>query len=173
MLWRIEAGPPFSSIFSWHFERGRVYLSGRFEKGFTMYDDTAFFDTTAQRFLIESPNRFEIFCPWTPKPKAKDRLPAKAARPSAHKRQDVAKLASAAERRIAAAKDPAEALAVERDLDTFETHMKNAGLYTPDELREINEIRMRARYRLGGLLAKIERGAGPGRGKKKSAGRRT
>jgi N6-adenosine-specific RNA methylase IME4 len=59
-------------------------------------------------------------------------------------------------------------LAVERDLDSFETLMKNSGLYTPDELREINETRMRARYRLGALLAKVERGAGPGRGKKMS-----
>jgi MT-A70 len=109
------------------------------------------------------PNR----CPLKQKPK---KLPAvvekTSARPGAHKRQDIAKLVTEVERRIAAAKDPAEALAVQRDLDTFETMMKNSGLYTPDELREINESRMRARYRLGGLLVKVERGAGPGRGKK-------
>jgi hypothetical protein len=49
-----------------------------------MYADTGqllFFDTTLLPFC-ESPNRFEIFCPWTSKPKAKNTLPAKAARPS-------------------------------------------------------------------------------------------
>jgi hypothetical protein len=93
------------------------------------------------------------------------RLPAKAARPGAHKRQDIAKIATDADRALAMAKDPAEALAVERQLDAFETIMKNSGLYTPDELREINEFRMRARYRLGALLAKVERGKAPGKDK--------
>lgn len=36
--------------------------------------------------------------------------------------------------------------------------MQDSGLYTPDEIREINEFRMRARWRLGQLLSKMERG---------------
>lgn len=37
-----------------------------------------------------------------------------------------------------------------------------------DEIRPVNELRMRARWRLGQLLSKMERGTGPGRGKKMS-----
>jgi N6-adenosine-specific RNA methylase IME4 len=44
--------------------------------------------------------------------------------------------------------------------------MRESGLYTEDEIRPINELRMRARWKLGQLLAKIERNHGPGRGKK-------
>ncbi len=36
-----------------------------------------------------------------------------------------------------------------------------------EEIRPVNEAKMRARWKLGQLLAKMERGTGPGRGKKK------
>jgi hypothetical protein len=44
--------------------------------------------------------------------------------------------------------------------------MRSAGLYTPDQIREVIEERMRARWKLGRLLAAVARTAGPGRGKK-------
>jgi hypothetical protein len=43
--------------------------------------------------------------------------------------------------------------------------MRDTGLYTTEQIREVNELRMRARWRLGALLTSVERGAGPGRGK--------
>jgi hypothetical protein len=47
--------------------------------------------------------------------------------------------------------------------------MRESGLFDPEEIRPLNETRMRARWKLGRLLAKIERpGFGPGRGKKKA-----
>jgi hypothetical protein len=36
----------------------------------------------------------------------------------------------------------------------------NAGLYSPDEMRSVNEMRMRARWSLGALLLKTERHQG-------------
>jgi hypothetical protein len=60
-----------------------------------------------------------------------------------------------------------EVLAIERKLDLAERYMTESGLYTADQIRQVNELRMRARWRLGILLAQVERGgAGPGRGKK-------
>ena len=42
-----------------------------------------------------------------------------------------------------------------------------AGLYRTEEIRPVNEMRMQARWKLGRALAKVVRGAGPGRGKQK------
>jgi hypothetical protein len=44
--------------------------------------------------------------------------------------------------------------------------MNASGLYTADQIRNVNELRMRARWKLGQLLAPVERGQtiGPGRG---------
>ena len=58
-------------------------------------------------------------------------------------------------------------LEIEAKLESVEHYMRKAGLYKTDEIRPVNEARMRARWRLGQLLAEIERSAGPGRGKKK------
>jgi len=44
--------------------------------------------------------------------------------------------------------------------------MRDAGLYSRDQIRVINETRMWAFWKLGKLLAKVDRGSGPGRGKK-------
>ena len=44
--------------------------------------------------------------------------------------------------------------------------MRNAGLYSTDKIRPANEARFEARWRLGQLLAKVERGTpGPKREK--------
>jgi hypothetical protein len=43
----------------------------------------------------------------------------------------------------------------------------NTWLYLRLEIREVVEARMRARWRLGQLLVKIDRGHGPGRGKRR------
>jgi hypothetical protein len=43
--------------------------------------------------------------------------------------------------------------------------MNASGLHTADQIRNVNELRMRARWKLGQLLARVERGSGPGRGK--------
>jgi N6-adenosine-specific RNA methylase IME4 len=78
----------------------------------------------------------------------------------APRRVNVPRIVSEAEAAIERATAPEEVLGVERQLDTLETMMANSGLYSPDELRAINEQRMRARHKLGALLSKIERGAG-------------
>jgi N6-adenosine-specific RNA methylase IME4 len=60
---------------------------------------------------------------------------------------------------------------IEAKLVGIENYMRAAGLYNTQQIRPFNEARMRARWRLGQLLAEIERGAGPGRGKKEGAPR--
>jgi hypothetical protein len=46
--------------------------------------------------------------------------------------------------------------------------MRRANLFETESIRPVNESRMRARWKLGQLLAIFERGTGPGRGKKVS-----
>jgi hypothetical protein len=46
--------------------------------------------------------------------------------------------------------------------------MRRSDLYRTKQIRPANEARFEARWQLGRLLAKIERGTGPGRGKKMS-----
>jgi hypothetical protein len=55
----------------------------------------------------------------------------------------------------------------DRRLAQARDEMRASGIYTPDELRGVNELCCRARWRLGQLLASIARQtvAGPGRGK--------
>ena len=43
--------------------------------------------------------------------------------------------------------------------------------YSTEEIRPVNELKMRARWKLGRVLADCEREGGPGRGKKKFASR--
>jgi N6-adenosine-specific RNA methylase IME4 len=67
---------------------------------------------------------------------------------------------------LATIDDPAEVIALEKTIELAEKHMHDSGLYSDDDIRRVNELRMRARWKLGRLLALVERGAGPGRGQK-------
>ena len=49
--------------------------------------------------------------------------------------------------------------------------MRSAGLYSTEQIRPVNELKMRARHKLWRLLAAVVRGAGPGRGKKTDGAR--
>lgn len=69
-------------------------------------------------------------------------------------------------RELAKAKTPPQVIDLEAKLSSIESYMKKTGLYRTEEIREVNEAKMRARWRLGQLLSEIERSAGPGRGKK-------
>lgn len=55
---------------------------------------------------------------------------------------------------------------VERELSELEDYARSAGLFRPEESLEFRLGRFLARWRLGEALAPMERGAGPGRGKK-------
>jgi N6-adenosine-specific RNA methylase IME4 len=66
------------------------------------------------------------------------------------------------------ARIPEDLVQIEAQLNALEGYMRDAGLYSIDVIRPVNETRMRARWKLGRLLAEVERGAGPGRGKKVS-----
>jgi hypothetical protein len=68
-------------------------------------------------------------------------------------------------RAIDAAKSPPDVIEIEAKLASIEQYMQAAGLYRTDEIRPVNEARMRARWKLGLLLAKEERGKAPGKGK--------
>jgi N6-adenosine-specific RNA methylase IME4 len=65
--------------------------------------------------------------------------------------------------------DPAEVLEIERKLESIEHAMRNTGLFKPEQVREANEGKIRARWKLGRLLAQIERAKHPGKGKVASA----
>ena len=71
-------------------------------------------------------------------------------------------------RALRTADDAEQVVVIERQLDLLEQHMRDTGLYPPEQVRAVNELRMRARWRLGQLLAAITRGTGPGRGRKKT-----
>ncbi|RXG91559.1 MT-A70 family methyltransferase [Bradyrhizobium zhanjiangense] len=72
------------------------------------------------------------------------------------------------QRALEAAVDPAEIKEIAAQLDAFESYMHDCGLYSIEDMRPINETRMRARWKLGRALALVARHAGPGRGKKMS-----
>jgi hypothetical protein len=61
---------------------------------------------------------------------------------------------------------PAEIIEVSAKLDAFEQYMHDCGLYSIEDMRPVNEMRMTARWKLGKALKAIGRGHGPGRGKK-------
>jgi N6-adenosine-specific RNA methylase IME4 len=72
----------------------------------------------------------------------------------------------AATARLMKAKTPEEVLAFDADAAGWEAYMRKAG-FSQGDMHEINEARMRARWRLGQMLSAIDRkGSGPGRGKK-------
>src|SRR5262245_23683804 len=58
---------------------------------------------------------------------------------------------------------------IEDRLERAEELMCASRLYQLDQIRPVNELRMRGRWKLGKLLEKIDRAHGPGRGKKMSA----
>lgn len=91
-------------------------------------------------------------------------------RSPARQRASMLRAISAGLQALEGARTPKEALDAERKLDVIEQAMKATGLFKPDEVREANEGKIRARWKLGRLLREIERGAGPGRGKKVSVG---
>jgi len=67
------------------------------------------------------------------------------------------------------ATDPADIKDINAKTDAFEQYMHDCGLYGIEDMRPVNELRMRARWKLGKALAKLYRAAGPGREKKMSA----
>jgi hypothetical protein len=81
-------------------------------------------------------------------------------RPQAHDHVDQHRRVGADQRGLAAATAPDEVLAIEKQLDPAEQYMNASGIYTADQIREVNELRMRARWKLGQLLARVERGQG-------------
>ena len=72
------------------------------------------------------------------------------------------------QRALEAAVAPAEIKEIAAQLDAFESYMHDCGLYSIEDMRPINEARMRARWKLGRALSQFARrlGPGPGRGKK-------
>src|SRR5258706_4431709 len=70
------------------------------------------------------------------------------------------------QRALELATTPAEIIEISAKLDAFEQYMHDCGLYSVEDMRPINELRMKARWKLGAALAVVERGTGPGRGKK-------
>jgi hypothetical protein len=73
----------------------------------------------------------------------------------------------AMQRALAKANDPAAVLEIETKLDLAERYMRDSGLYADADIRPVNETRMTARWKLGRLLAEVERGHGPGGGKRR------
>ena len=71
-----------------------------------------------------------------------------------------------ARRELDLAKEPPEFMEIEAKLDAIEKYMIQQGLYSTVEIRPVNETKMRCRWLMGQALAKKDRGAGPGRGKK-------
>jgi len=69
-------------------------------------------------------------------------------------------------RALVKANTPEEIIQIEAKLDAVEQWMHDTGLYDTEEIRPINETRMWARWKLGQALAGMERGKGPGRGKR-------
>jgi N6-adenosine-specific RNA methylase IME4 len=62
--------------------------------------------------------------------------------------------------------DPLHIMQLAKMADAIEDLMHAAGLYKPQQIMPVNHDRMYARWKLGQALAKVERGHGPGRGKK-------
>jgi N6-adenosine-specific RNA methylase IME4 len=69
-------------------------------------------------------------------------------------------------RELAEADDPAVVVRIGRGLEAIESAMRTTGLFKPEQVREANEGKFRARWKLGKLLAQIERGKAGRKGKK-------
>ena len=70
-----------------------------------------------------------------------------------------------ARRQIMEAKRPQEARPIELELERAENLMRESGLFSRDQIRVVNETRMWAVWKLGRLLAAIERKQTPGTGR--------
>jgi len=73
-------------------------------------------------------------------------------------------------RRLEKAETPAELVRIEVEIEAIEHLMRETGLYNTKEIRPVNELRMRARWKLGKALAKVERGKPGPAGKDKGTG---
>lgn len=85
------------------------------------------------------------------------------------KRGDAARqLAQVSElmRRLEAATKPEDIKQVDAGLEAIETYMAESGMFEIESIMPVNHARMTARWKLGQALAKVERSAGPGRGRK-------
>ena len=81
------------------------------------------------------------------------------------------KLAQVSElmRRLDAAKKPEEVKQIEAGLEAIETYLTKAGIFDVETMMPVNHARMTARWKLGQLLANVEREKG-GRGKNSLTG---
>jgi N6-adenosine-specific RNA methylase IME4 len=59
-----------------------------------------------------------------------------------------------------------EIIDITAKVDGLEAYMEKCGYYSKEDMRPVNEARMEACWYLGKALSQIERGTGPGRGKK-------
>jgi hypothetical protein len=73
-------------------------------------------------------------------------------------------------RALEIATDPVEIKDINAKADAFEQYMHDCGLYSVEDMRPINELRMIARWKLGRALAQVERATHPGKGKVASGG---
>jgi N6-adenosine-specific RNA methylase IME4 len=64
------------------------------------------------------------------------------------------------QRELDRATSPAEIVEIAARLDAFEQYMRDSALYSTEDIRPINETRMRARWKLGRALADVDRGQG-------------
>jgi N6-adenosine-specific RNA methylase IME4 len=64
-------------------------------------------------------------------------------------------VAEQAHRALMMTADPAEIMQIEAQLDAIERLMRETGFYPLDEIRPINEMRMRARWKLGAALESV------------------
>jgi hypothetical protein len=64
-------------------------------------------------------------------------------------------VAEEARQALSTTTNPAEIMQIEARLDFVERLMRETGLYPLDEIRPINEMRMRARWRLGAALESV------------------
>lgn len=65
--------------------------------------------------------------------------------------------------------DPEDVWRFDRLLEGFENLMRQTGLFKSDEIRLANEGKIRARWKFGRLLVKVERASAPGKGKMASS----
>lgn len=61
------------------------------------------------------------------------------------------------QRALEVAVDPAEIKDINAQADAFEQYMHDSGLYSIEDMRPVNELRMRARWKLGAALRAVER----------------
>jgi N6-adenosine-specific RNA methylase IME4 len=63
------------------------------------------------------------------------------------------------ESQLPALDDPVELRDIENKAEAVERYMKSTGLYDAEQIRAVNELRLKARWHLGRVLKTVERGA--------------